>query len=507
MQHSSRSGHAGWYLVAVTVAAASLLVRWLLDPILGDSMPFSMSIIFGVILSRFSGFLPGVVSVLSGLVASRFLFVEPRGAFVFTEMADLVSLSIPASGGLFIAWMMGQLKISQERAERQSRALLEKQRDYEQELAERRRVESHLIATKADLRLGREEFRTLAEKSPVGIFRTDQTGACTFVNEYWCRLAGITAEETMGTGWARVIHPDDVEVFVLLWQEALHEGRPFVGEYRVCRPDGTIRQAITAAQPVHDEQGKLAHYVGMVIDMTEQKETFESLARKQSLLRSLIEAQEREKSLLCHEFHDGLIQYAVASLMVLESCRHGDREPLSPEAAESIDNVIRFLTVGIEDGRRVIRGIRTAVLDDLGLEAAIDDLADQFETSGIACDTSVDLGEDTLPGSLQTTIYRILQESLSNVRRHSGATKAVVRVMRSGDGMRLSVADDGGGFDRAAGRPRGFGLIGIEERTMLADGECRIDSAPGRGTTVSVRLPIPAEPAPHDVSPAAAVLE
>jgi PAS domain S-box-containing protein len=507
MHQPSRSGHVGWYLVAVSVAGAGLLLRWLLDPILGDSLPFSISIIFGVILSRYSGFLPGVVSVLSGLAASRFLFVEPRGAFVFTDMADLMGLSIPASGGLFIAWLMAQLKISQERAERQSRALLEKQRDFEQELAERRRVESNLIATKADLRLGREEFRTLAEKSPVGIFRTDHTGACTFVNEYWCRLAGITAEETMGTGWARVIHPHDVDEFVRRWREALREGRPFVGEYRVLRPDGDIRQAITAAQPVYDDQGKLAHYVGMVIDVTEQKHAFDALARKQSLLRSLIEAQEREKSLLCHEFHDGLIQYAVASLMVLESCRHGAREPLSPELAESIDNVIRFLTVGIEDGRRVIRGIRTAVLDDLGLEAAIDDLVDQFETSGIACKTSIDLGDDVLPGSLQTTIYRILQESLSNVRRHSGASQVVVRVARSGDGVRLSVIDDGCGFDRAAGRTRGFGLIGIEERTMLADGECRIESSPGRGTTVSVRLPIPAEPTPHDASPAAAAAD
>ena len=504
MQHSWRSGQLGWYLVAVTVAGAGLLGRWLLDSILGDSLPFSLATITGVVLSRFSGFWPGAVGIVLGVVASRFLFVEPRGAFSFTEMADLLGMSIPAAGGLFIAWLMGQLKISQERAERQARELLQKQRDHEREIAERRRVEAHLIATKADLRLGREEFRTLAEKSPVGIFRTDRNGACTFVNEYWCRLAGITAEETMGTGWARVIHPDDVEGFVGRWQEALREGRTFVGEYRVLRPDGDIRRAITAAQPVHDEQGNLAHYVGMVFDVTEQKDAFDSLARKQSLLRSLIEAQEREKSLLCHEFHDGLIQYAVASLMVLESCRHGDREPPSPEFAESIDNVTRFLTVGIEDGRRAIRGIRTAVLDDLGLEAAIDDLVDQFATSGIACDTTIALGEDPLPGSLQTTIYRILQESLSNVRRHSGAMQAVVRVTRSGDDVRLSLADDGCGFDRAAGRTPGFGLVGIEERTMLADGECRIESAPGRGTTVSVRLPIPAEPTPADVSAAAA---
>jgi len=502
MQHPARSGQFGWYLVAVSVAGAGLLFRWLLDPILGASLPFSVAVIIGVVLSRFSGFWPGAVSIFLGLVGSRYLFVEPRAAFAFTEMADLVGMSIPTAGGLFIAWLMGQLKISQESAEQQSARLLEQQREHERELAERRRVEAHLLATKADLRLGQEEFRTLAQKSPVGIFRTDQAGACTFVNEYWCRLAGISAEETLGAGWARVIHPDDVETFVQRWQEALRHVRPFVDEYRILRPDGEVRQAITAAQPVLDEEGKLAHYVGMVIDISDQKAAYDSLARKQSLLRSLIEAQEREKSLLCHEFHDGLIQYAVASLMVLESCRHGDREPLSPELGESIDNVIRFLTVGIEDGRRVIRGIRTAVLDDLGLEAAIEDLVDQFETSGIACETSIDLGDDTLPSSLQTTVYRILQESLSNVRRHSGAAKTVVSVTRVVDDVRLSVADDGCGFDRAAGRTRGFGLIGIEERTMLADGQCRIESAAGKGTTVSVRLPIPAATTPHEMSAA-----
>lgn len=497
----------GWYVVAAAVAAAGLLLRWLLDPILLDSLPFSIATIIGVVLSRYSGFRPAACAIVLGLAASRYLFVEPRGEFAFVEAGDLLGMVIPAGGGLLIAWLMDKLKVAQERAESQSARLLEKQQEYEQELGERRRVEAHLRATRADLRLGQEEFRMLAEKSPVGIFRTDLEGACTYVNEYWCRLAGISAEEAMGAGWFRVIHPGDVDGLVTRWQESVRERKPYYNEYRMLLPDGGIRSAITAAQPVFDEQGTLAHYVGVVIDISEQKEAYDALARKQSLLRNLIEAQEREKSLLCHEFHDGLIQYAVASLMVLESCRHGGGAALSAELGEAIDNVIRFLTVGIEDGRRVIRGIRTAVLDDLGLEPAIDDLVDQFETAGIACEASIDLGQATLPESLQTTVYRIVQESLSNVRRHSGATRAAVRLERNGEELLLSISDDGCGFDRTAGRSRGFGIIGIEERTMLADGTCRIDSAPGRGTTVSVRLPIPAGPMPHDVSQAVAVAD
>ena len=497
MNDASRSRPWGWYLVAVMVAAIGIAVRWLLDPILGDSLPFSIVTISGAVMSRFSGFLPGAASIVLGLVASRYFFVEPRGAFAFTQAADVVGLMIPAAGGLTIAWLMGQLRISQGRAERQSKALLDKQREYEEELAERRRVESHLVAAKADLRLRQEEFRTLAQKCPVGIFRTDLEGACTFVNEYWCHLAQMSAEEARGFGWTRVIHPDDIDGLVPRWQQSVREGLSYVNEYRMLLPDGEVRWAVTVAQPVCDEQGKLAHYVGVVIDMSEQKAAYDALARKQSLLRKLIDTQEREKSILCHEFHDGLIQYAVASLMLLESCRHVENDGLSPPLAESIDNVTRLLSVGIDDGRRVIRGIRTAVLDDLGLEAAIEDLIDQFESGGISCDATIDLGDAPLPESLQTTVYRIVQESLSNVRRHSAATKAVVRITRSDDDVRLEVSDDGIGFDRSACHTGGFGLIGMEERSMLADGECRIESAAGRGTTVSARLPISDETMPH----------
>jgi PAS domain S-box-containing protein len=484
------SGHQGWYAIAAAVAITGVGLRWSLDPILADGLPYSIAVIAGVVLSRFSGFWPGFVAVGLGVVASRYFFMEPRGSFAFDGAGDFIGMGIPAAGGLFIAWLMDKLKSSQEQSERQSRELLEKQAENERELAERRRVEAHLLATKADLRLGREEFRTLAEKSPVGIFRTDRDGACTFVNEYWCQLSCLSAEETMGTGWARIIHPEDVTDFVERWRGCLRESRPFIGEYRIVRPDGEVRAALTAAQPVFDEEGNFTHYVGIVMDMTERKAAYDALARKQSLLRKLIESQEREKSLLCHEFHDGLIQYAVASLMMLESCRDGFDAGTPPEVSETIDNVIRFLTAGVDDGRRVIRGIRTAVLDDLGLEAAIDDLVDLFAASGISCDKRIDLGPDELDASLQTTVYRIVQESLSNARRHSGAGRVTVSLVREDDELVLSIGDDGCGFDPAVSRGQGFGILGIEERTMLADGTCRIDSVPGRGTTVSVRLPI-----------------
>src|SRR6185295_10088315 len=130
--------------------------------------------------------------------------------------------------------------------------------------------------------------------------------------------------------------------------------------------------------PVRDETGKMIALGGISTDISDLKEAHESLQKERELLRNLIEVQEKEKQFLCHEFHDGLIQYAVGSLMSLEGYRNTHT---LTEASAIIDAVIDSLRKGVDDGRRVIRGIRPAVLDDSGLEAALEDLIGQFSTS------------------------------------------------------------------------------------------------------------------------------
>lgn len=214
-------------------------------------------------------------------------------------------------------------------------------------------------------------------------------------------------------------------------------------------------------------------------------------ARKEQVLRRLIELQEQEKQLLCHEFHDGIIQYAVGAIMLLESLAEDDRT-LSPEARETVASAVACLRRGVEDGRRVIRGIRPAPLDDLGLKAAIDDLCGQLREAGLTVTARLDADIDTIPAELQTTVYRIVQESLNNARKHSGSSDVEVEVRRRADAVELHVADRGRGFDPQAAGPQGFGLMGMTERVRLAGGECRIKSAPGKGARIDVRLPLAA---------------
>ena len=315
------------------------------------------------------------------------------------------------------------------------------------------------------------------------------------------------------------VHPADREGVTAAFERATHDEAPERVAYRVIWPDGSVHWVEVVGRVFRDDAGRPARVAGVCTDVTGIRQAFAALESKEKLLRNLIDIQEREKQLLCQEFHDGLIQYAVGSLMMLESCRRrfprpaGDAaaagEPRADAAGEGgeaadrgdgagavIDEVVGYLGKGIEDGRRVIRGIRPAVLDDLGLEAGIEDLVGQFNTADTTVTFSGAPDCSGLPKPLQLTVYRIIQESLNNAHRHSGAAHVVVRLRRQGDDVCVEVADDGCGFDTAATRDHGFGLLGMGERARLCGGEFAVESGRNVGTTIRVRLPI------HDREPA-----
>jgi len=323
------------------------------------------------------------------------------------------------------------------------------------------------------------------------------------------------------------VHPGDRTLVAGAFGRAKDNEAPERVGYRVVWPDGSVHSVEVVGRVFLDDAGRPARVAGVCADVTEIRRAFTALEGKEKLLRSLIEIQEREKQLLCQEFHDGLIQYAVGSQMMLESCRRrfarpavdaGEGEPRGDAAGDTLeagdrgadggigavlDEVIGYLAKGIEDGRRVIRGIRPAVLDDLGLEAGIEDLVGQFNTPETTVTFSGAPDMSGLPKPLQLTVYRIIQESLNNAHKHSGAAHVVVRLERRGDDVRIEVADDGCGFDPAVVREHGFGLLGMGERARLWGGECAVESGRGAGTTIRVRLPVQGrEPAPGRGLPA-----
>ncbi len=221
------------------------------------------------------------------------------------------------------------------------------------------------------------------------------------------------------------------------------------------------------------------------------KETEQSLARERNLLRRLIEIQERERQLVSYDIHDGLAQYLAGATMHFQAWEAaiGDQP-----GREDLHRGLRLLQAAADESRRLISGLRPPDLDELGIVDAIDSLVADARMEVPAVAFEHHLPGPRLPPMLETTIFRIVQESLSNVRKHAAATTATVKLRREGDWVRIRVDDDGCGFNPAAVAEDRFGLEGIRQRSRLFGGEPVITSSPGAGTQIEVSLPIHDEP-------------
>ena len=208
-------------------------------------------------------------------------------------------------------------------------------------------------------------------------------------------------------------------------------------------------------------------------------------------LRQSIEASEQERRRWARELHDETLQ-ALAGLRVgLSSARRGGEQQLR----EAVETAVESITEEIANLRALIVELRPAALDQYGAAAAIETLAERTAArQGIEVEARVDLGfergdEPTRhTPELESTVYRLVQEGLTNAVRHSGASRVRIVVGERDGYVDVAVTDDGRGFDPAATRSGGFGLTGMRERVELAGGELHIDSGAG-GTTIRARLP------------------
>ena len=216
------------------------------------------------------------------------------------------------------------------------------------------------------------------------------------------------------------------------------------------------------------------------------------------VLRRLADAEETERGRISRELHDRLGQDLTGLKLGLQLVRK--QGPLAPPVQESVGKLEQLADGLMRDIHRLAWELHPAALDDLGLEAVLQHYtAEWSENSRVPVDFHSDGVEtDRLPLQLETTLYRITQEALTNVTRHANAKRVSVLLERRPDHVSLIVEDDGGGFDAGnqASAARGkLGLLGMRERVTLARGTLEIESTPGAGTTVFVRVPLKQKPA------------
>jgi signal transduction histidine kinase len=219
----------------------------------------------------------------------------------------------------------------------------------------------------------------------------------------------------------------------------------------------------------------------------------ESLSReaqlRESFLERVLQAQEEERGRVARELHDGIGQ-SLTSLMI--GLRRLEEAGTSQGVQDGTARLRQQVGEMVEDVRRMARGLRPAVLDDLGLAAALEVLAVEYAKTHqihVHLQTS-DLESHRLPAALETTLYRIVQEALTNVAKHAHARNVEISVGRHEGSISVTIEDDGQGFDSDAPLEGGFGLESIKERSSLHHGTCEIDSAVGAGTRISVTLPL-----------------
>ena len=199
-------------------------------------------------------------------------------------------------------------------------------------------------------------------------------------------------------------------------------------------------------------------------------------------LRRVVAAQELERRRLARELHDETGQALTSILLGLKPLEDGP-------ANEAVAELHELVVTALQDVRRLAVELRPKVLDDFGLVPALERLAVSFgEQTGLRVDFHSSIGDERLPAEVETALFRVVQESLTNVVKHSHAENVSIVLTRRGDAVAVVVEDDGAGFD--ATKPgEGVGLLGMRERLALLDGKLDVESAAGRGTTLVAEVP------------------
>ena len=208
-------------------------------------------------------------------------------------------------------------------------------------------------------------------------------------------------------------------------------------------------------------------------------------ARRETLVR-IVEAQEEERGRIARELHDEFGQHLASVLLGL---RLVEQAGIADEARDAMSELVQTINAAISQLRTLAIELRPTALDDFGLIAALERLTESYSRrTGLRVELVVDDLADRLPPLVETTVYRVVQESLTNVAKHAAAESVIVRGEVRGSELVVTVADDGKGFDTNT-QPGGFGLNSMRERSEMVAGTVRVTSSPGEGTTVELRVP------------------
>lgn len=354
------------------------------------------------------------------------------------------------------------------------------------QIEERRRAEDALRST--------QNVLTIAQRvAHVGSWEINvATGQAHWSDEFF-RICGIepgSMTPSIAAGLA-LMHAEDRERISSTIEQALAKGGEYREHARLVRPNGNIRHVLLQGEVVHSDGKSTARLIGSMLDITEQHQGEEMLRQLAAHLQTV---REEERKRIAREIHDEMGQNLLA-LRIDVSMLHARTAHSHPKLHQKVAAVLANIDHTIKSVRTVINNLRPAVLD-LGLYASIQWQLQEFQRrSGIICELNatandIDCG---LTEEQTTALFRILQESLTNVARHANARHVQIALHREPERISLRIADDGVGiYPEERRKSKSFGLLGMRERISAIGGELTVESAIGQGTVLSVSIPLEA---------------
>lgn len=363
---------------------------------------------------------------------------------------------------------------------------------------------NELHRTQVQLEESRDTYRELYESIPVGHVTLDRDG----------RIYDLNPTATALLAWSPQAHPirnfhaffsdKDLNRFTLFCRSVVSRQSADLGEFEMKRPDGSLFFAALQAAPVKTGKGKGELMRVTFNDITAQKEAEETLRQQhleleagrialQDLTAKLLTVQEEECNRIARELHDDHCQRVTALILeanlLVNLCRQQ-----APDLIPRMTSMSKRLVELLSELRSLSHELIPRNLGDVSLVGPIRELIGEFHEKAAFQVTFFERGiPEKLPSAIMTTLFRLLQESLTNIAKHADAKHVFVALIGIEGAIELTVKDDGVGFDPALvpGKRTSVGIVGMKERVRLLGGSMKIDSRPDHGTTLTFTAPLP----------------